>query len=518
MKISDIPVNSVFIDNNTLYNSEPIEWYVAAHNVDGNGITTLMKKTPLTTYIIDAKEPQNPNEACRNGGYGEYDKSNLLQWFNSDGLANEWYVAQHTYDYPPNNINVGGTYLAENGFLHDFGNSLCDNLREVEKNGAVRKVHYPSYTELVGTDVDTQSAGVIYDDDGLYQNFNGASLYKQYCTVDWSSSSSTKNQYPNIAIRSSVDTSIESWAANTGRLYYWAKKGSGTIVNRWTIVNMHASLGTSTAEGLSYILNVIPVVYVSSGLPVEYNPSTSKYYLADYGISTKYSDYGTHKKGFDFEIKIDSGDTTGTATVSAYIDNSTTAVKTFSVSTYNEFTSLTFNDNDLSSLSLGNHTVSLKCDKDGAFASTSFVFQKSADTIPVILSNVIGHVVEVFTTTYQVYDEDGDDLDVTVKIDNVVVDTQTDVTQHVDLSYTITSALFTNLTYGNHTLTIEVTDGVNTTTDNIVFTKNSLPELTLNIHDLGEVTEPVSVVATYSSADGDEIAIKAYIDGQEITT
>ena len=119
--------------------------------------------------------------------------------------------------------------------------------------------------------------------------------------------------------------------------------------------------------------------------------------------------------------------------------------------------------------------------------------------------------------TYQVYDDDGDDLDVTIKLDGTTISTIHNAEQNVDLPLALTAQQFANINYGDHSIVIEVTDGVNTSTVTLPFTKNSVPTISLDVHELDVQLEPFSVEVTTNSADGENITVRAYIDNQEIT-
>ena len=139
-----------------------------------------------------------------------------------------------------------------------------------------------------------------------------------------------------------------------------------------------------------------------------------------------------------------------------------------------------------------------------------------AESVPIIFTNAIGRVTTAFNTVYQVYDEDGDSINLVVRLDNTQIDSKTNAPQNTDITLSVSTSQFNALSYGNHNITIEATDGTNTSTATIVFTKNSVPTVSISNPQIGEVTEPFTVEVTANSADGDAVTIKAYIDGQEI--
>ena len=488
MTLANAPVNSVFVDRETTFNGQPIEWVVAAIDIEGQGISALMMKTPLAGYCFDAKEPQNPDPNYQSHGNGNYEYSNIIQWLNSD--ASNWYTPQHQYDYPPDSDQVvyGNTYYSSAGFLNGFSKSLKNNLNSVEKFNVTRKVHLPGFKELLPDK--TKPSSFEFDLGETYTGFYGDSFYGHYIRGNSISSTPLSKMF----IRAEGDYDIPV-------LYSYSSDFYGKKYEPY--------MGKTSDQYPNY---VIPVIYVSNDIPVTYNSSERKYYH-DYSAEIEYADYGSHKGGFSVKVKINTADTSTNATVKSYIDG--TANKTFTVSTFNAYTTLTFADGDLSGLAEGSHTVILDVEQGSDIDSVSFTFNKVAESIPVILVNGIGHVASAFSTTYQVYDEDGDDIDLVIKLDTTTIDTKTDVDQNTDITLSVTTAQFNALSYGNHNIVIEATDGTNDSTATIPFVKNSIPTISMSTVPQ-EVTEPFSIEVTVNSADLDDIVIQAYIDDREI--
>lgn len=506
MTLANAQVNSIFVDKNTTYNGTPIEWVVLGIDKAGQGITTLAMVNPITDHCYDAKEPQNPNTSIQTGGNGDYEKSNILQWLNSESAGGEWYTPQHENDYPPNHDNVGGTYASEDGFLRHFSKYLKTSLNNVEMMGVSRKVHLPSYTELNPDWTPTKRDDYLnYDDTIVSTGFSLYSFYKSLIT------STFPNWSPAIRVRSTAKRSDDFVKSYAGLLFY-NKKGTSSSSENTDGYKLKS--GSAAADHTNTIYT-LPVIYVSNDIPVTYDSSTQKYYH-DYSAEVEYEDYGSRKGGFSVKIKVNTDDTTTSASVKAYIDGSATASKTFNVSTFNAFTTLTFADSDFSSLAEGNHTVKLVASQGIDEDDATFTFTKVAESVPIIFTNAIGRVTTAFNTVYQVYDEDGDSINLVVRLDNTQIDSKTNAPQNTDITLSVSTSQFNALSYGNHNITIEATDGTNTPTATIVFTKNSVPTVSISNPQIGEVTEPFTVEVTANSADGDAVTIKAYIDGQEI--
>ena len=124
--IISIPYNDT--SGKIALNNGCIEFEVVAvnHHKDINDESkptiTLMSKDVLRLAVFDAKEPDNPDANRKVKGDNRWSVSNIRQWLNSEGAANEWFTPQHEYDAEPNTSNVGfnesvAAYLDEAGFL-----------------------------------------------------------------------------------------------------------------------------------------------------------------------------------------------------------------------------------------------------------------------------------------------------------------------------------------------------------------------------------------------------------------
>lgn len=102
------------------WNSTDLQWKVARDSVtgdlrlvlDGNCVSLLGQKE------FDAIEPPSGN------GFNHYKVSNIHQWLNATGKANQWYTQAHKNDQPP-------SYSTEPGFLNGWSNeelTILDNM------------------------------------------------------------------------------------------------------------------------------------------------------------------------------------------------------------------------------------------------------------------------------------------------------------------------------------------------------------------------------------------------------
>jgi hypothetical protein len=166
-----------------LLNNGCIEFEVVGvnHHKDINDASiptiTLMTKNIIRYAAFDAQEPNNPlvddswdRPLRQSGGNNRWSVSNIHQWLNSEGSANEWFTPQHEYDEAPTNDNVfsesgtSGAYADDPGFLDGFSTEIKQHFATV-KNKTILcdadklalskdyeetedKVFLPSYTEM----------------------------------------------------------------------------------------------------------------------------------------------------------------------------------------------------------------------------------------------------------------------------------------------------------------------------------------------------------------------------------
>lgn len=171
---------------------------------------------------------------------------------------------------------------------------------------------------------------------------------------------------------------------------------------------------------------------------------------------------------------------------------------------------------NISGETYGNKTLSIVAtDSQGQTSTTTLDFVIS--TFPVITAEEIGGKTEAFTSTFTVDDADGDDLSVIATLGLVELVNLSNAPHNTPITLNITSAIFNGLEYGNHTITISVTDsGGATTTENVTFQKRSMPTMTINTPIPHEIDQELVISVTYDNADGTEVVLRALIDGVEV--
>lgn len=171
----------------------PIEFEVVGvnHHKDINDETkptiTLMTKNIIRYAAFDAAEPDNPlhdelgeRPLRAEAGNNRWSVSNIRQWLNSEGAANEWFTPQHEYDAAPIADNIWyyedaeyaefGSYADEAGFLAGFSDEIKQHFATVKNKTTLcnadkellskdfeeteDKVFLPSLTEMGFDNVD----------------------------------------------------------------------------------------------------------------------------------------------------------------------------------------------------------------------------------------------------------------------------------------------------------------------------------------------------------------------------
>lgn len=584
LTLKDVNVGSTFIDNDTTYNGSPIKWVIAAKNIDGEGVVTLVGYNPLADHVFDVAEPDNTDEKIRDGGNADYGKSNILQFLNARGSANNWYQPQHATDAAPD-------YASEPGFLNGFSEDLYGVMQTVTKNDVDRKVHLLGWNELGRVSKETLNSvtekivdiGSTYDEYNFGYNsliiggsntssyhyylrnkpFQGAYLddYSKICTTQWVP---TYNQmrfdYSTLSARQKVYIAApyaiyipESVPVRYANNIYYAKFNVAPTVTidsdlgqhkttfdfsftvndeESDIVSVNAyvdntagtafysnnnvtlntpittAIPTATYDALNYGNHKIIIVASDGQKTTTVESSFEKFDIAP--SITVDSSFGQKKYAFGFVFRVvDADDTSSNVTVElegTQLYSDTVALDT----------DITVNipANVFEALSIGQHTITITA-SDGIKTGTATpTFQRIEISAPVITCEDVGNVLNGFTTYYQVYDEDGGTVDVNIKLDGATISSATDVSQQVDIPITISDAQVTSLSYGAHSILITATDSDNyTSTRTINFNKKSTPYVAIVNPTIGDVTAPFDIVVNYNSPDGDEVTVKAVIDG-----
>lgn len=124
----------ILLGNYQVENEEysPILWMVidSSSHYSGSVDPAIDHITLLSAYIIDIRgfdaiEPKNTNDLRSGYGNGRYRTSNIRQWLNSKGSANNWWKAQNLDDGEPGTNDADGP-PSDEGFL-EFANIGYDD-------------------------------------------------------------------------------------------------------------------------------------------------------------------------------------------------------------------------------------------------------------------------------------------------------------------------------------------------------------------------------------------------------
>ena len=166
--LSNLPIGAKIKFGSHQINTEttmPIVWIVVDKNHAGypaNSVTLITEKI-IDLRAYDAKEPTWTDTEETKQGYINYKVSNINQWLNSEGAANEWYTNQHESDRAPLSSLVlyGTEYQTRPGFLYNFTATEKQALLPttlVNQHGGgvsttlVAKIFLPSTMETMGVE------------------------------------------------------------------------------------------------------------------------------------------------------------------------------------------------------------------------------------------------------------------------------------------------------------------------------------------------------------------------------
>ena len=136
--ISTLAVNALV---KTTYSGTDLVFQIADKNHSGypaNSVTLISQYCQVTKGF-DNKEPSNYNVNIQKYGNNRYLYSNILQWLNKSGYP--WYVAQHTYDSPPEE--------SVTGFLTGFSSTFLSYLLDTNCITAKNKITDGGGSEIV---------------------------------------------------------------------------------------------------------------------------------------------------------------------------------------------------------------------------------------------------------------------------------------------------------------------------------------------------------------------------------
>lgn len=507
-KLSSLAVGSKVRETSSTYNGLPLDGIILGHDHDGEGITSFMSEKIITLKCFDAAEPGNSEKYRRSNGNNRYKASNILQWLNSEGVAGNWYVAQHGADAPPTNGNVKSNYNEydqEAGFLTFLSKRIKDELKTVSKttvkyklDGSGKeevsaKIHMLSATEVGFEDTE----GKIYEYFSEPNNNERYTVYPTQPCVD-------KSEY----VGSDLATSKE-WS-------YWLRTpGAGFSCN----VKGVSQDKKFEADAYNGTNGVRPIWFLSSDILVSDSPNNEGYYEIQWNaepiISIPSTSLGDKNKAFNVEFTVEDEDG-DVCTAAAAIDGTT--IQTWNPVTLGAMNMIEVTSARLSALTLGAHTIKITATDSAGNTTTKDVFFNRVVMAPVIStsSTSLGNQNKHFTVKFTVTDDDSNDASAVVKIDGTdTIGTFNPVTLGAEQTVEVTSTKLSSLSLGAHTINIYAQDAEGNEADPVSISFNRIvtaPVIEVKDADVGEQNKLFSVKFKVTDDDSDSASAVIKID------
>ena len=490
--LSALPVGAKIKDPGALYDGEPLKWRVLEHGHSGDptGTTTLQADIVLCLKAFDAKEPNNSDSNRKSYGNNRYRYSNLLQWLNSSGAANEWYSAQHTADQAPDSTSVvsQNPYSGEKGFMAYLTDVFKAALQSTTKKTALNTVTDGGGSEDVTSKIfllSTTEVGLA-DENSIAEG----TIYSYY---------SADNQNSRRIMKDKNGTA-RGW---------WLRTPSSSGSDSARYVGTDGSRSYSFAYGGYY--GAVPACCVLSSLTVSSEPDSDGYYTLNCApeITVNHDDFGNRNLGFDLKYTVTDEESDPTE-VTVALDGST--VQHYDSITLGQEYTYSVSNGVMDALAAGNHSITITAYDGISTVVKTCVFTKVVTLVEISGEDgPLGNIWTAPTVKYQVSDP-GNPVTVTEYIDNVLTNTISPATPKTDITFDVST--YENLSDENtHTLKIQATDGNMTATRTYTFKK--LPEeliLTTNAIATDVAANSVNVILRYTTTNNPTVKVEASND------
>lgn len=380
-QLSRLPVGAKVKDLNTRYYGKPIVFQVIDKNHAGypNNSVTLLTDKIITLKAFDAKESGGDSDRV-NYGNNRYSLSNIRQWLNKD--TSPWYVAQHSYDNPPNNANVWSNfneYDAEAGFLTNFSAELKAKLLLTTLTVAKATV------DGGGSETVQDKVFLLSETEVGLGNENGIAEGTPFSIFN---SDSARQAYPTSEAVSNSEYTSSS--LNTSQSWYWRLRTPYAGYSS-SARGVHSSGSLSYYNAFNGSIGVRPALNLPSDILVSDTVDTDGAYVIVWDqtptISGSDSNLGNKAVSFTIDYSVDDTDTADTLTVTEKVD--ATTIRTINNAVRGQTYTLDLSS-VWSSLSLGSHTITITvADGKGGSATRAYTFTKTDDRIKFTLKNPI---------------------------------------------------------------------------------------------------------------------------------
>lgn len=428
-------------------------WTIAGKNhigYPGNSVTLLTDRI-IDLRAFDAKEPSNANSDRKNYGNNRYLDSNLRQWLNKAGQP--WFVKTHGADEAPTNANLHSSgqteYHNRDGFLSSFNaeelNGILDTTLTVAKN---------TVTDGGGTETVIDKVFLLSNTEvGLANEPGGAEGSK----LALFSTDASRIAYPTQELIS--NTSASSKPANTSTAwYYWLRSPHSGYSGDVRLVSSDGSLSNDIASlGNS---GVRPALNFSGDVGVE---------LAGDGVYDLVFNTAPVISGSDTNLGNVTDEVTYTYTVTDVDGDKLSIVERLNneiiktrsnVDSGSSYT-ITITRQELYDLPLGvQNTLEIEV-YDGtvrAYRIIRFTRSNTAPEVTIIGASDLGNITLAPTIEILVEDPEGDEVDVKVSLNGVLIETLEDVELDSSFFYPVPHDNWVVLGPGPHQLRFTATD------------------------------------------------------------
>lgn len=145
------------------------------------------------------------------------------------------------------------------------------------------------------------------------------------------------------------------------------------------------------------------------------------------------------------------------------------------------------------------------------------IVTNTAPTITASKSGNLGTLTNGFDLTYSVNDADGNSVTVTERLDSRQIRSYT-ATLGRQETYSLSGTDWISLANGSHTFSITASDGTDTVTHTVTFTRNNrAPVIGMSQSgDVGTLTDGFDLTYSVSDEDGDAVTVTETLDNEQI--
>ena len=478
--------------------AQPIIWRITAKNHAGypSDSVTLLADKIIDLRAFDGAESNVPGSS-QGVGNNDYGLSNVDAWLNSE--LSSWYVSKHTYDTPPNNSNVqnGTGYDNRPGFLSNFTiserNAILASTISVTKYGGTieslsRKVFLPSFTELGMTSASEPTNGLTWS----------------YFSTATCEAALTEQCFNNTLSTLKPSDTTTTWS-------YWLRSVSSTGAAIVYYAFSTRSMGQTVPH--SGMQGVRPALNLSSFLTVSNTTDSDGCYTFEWNLAppaptplTVPAVYGGKSITISWGKSTDPDGNTVTYQLESSVDGG-------------EFTTIYSGGNLAHSLVIPIGTTSVKfrvkaVDSLGASSDyTSSTMISVINNNPPVISGSDGNLgikSSEFSLKYRITDTNSDAVIVTEYIDGVQIRSYLPAL-NVEQTLDVLGNTWVALGNGNHTLTIVATDGIDSVTRTVTFTKAMTSFTIQTINPMPATTRPTRIKLSIGRAIPAGATFKVYV-------